>query len=163
MDIVENAKTLLSKIAQDPVMDDSDKLFTHEFVLNCMQDFSKYVEATNRYVFTVHSISELRQNGCISQEEFERRLMTVDTERRGKHNRAIDSCNQLNRLCDRYKIQQICKVDSGNRYAVADFAAQFAMATHGYALNHNYTMDEVVSMMEKDTNLLKHDVLQEEH
>lgn len=121
------------------------------------KNFSSYVLETNNYVFTIHSISELRATNVISQEEFERRLKVTDSSRRGKHNLAIDACNQLNRQCDLYQIPRICDIDTENRAEVADFAARFAMATHGYALNHNYTMDEVVQLLNKDLQILNTD------
>lgn len=83
-------------------------------------------------------------------------MANVDNERRSKHNAAIDACNQLNRLCERYDIPRICNIDTNNRAEVADFAAHFAMASpsHGYALTHNYTMDEVIHSMQNDSRLI---------
>ena len=153
-EIVEKIKNLISAIAADQSLSKEDRLYVQNFVIECCLSFPKYVVATNEYVFVVHSISESRANGDISQDEFERRLKNVDISRRNFHNKAIDSCNQLNRQCEKYGLDKICHIDTQNRSAVADFAANFAMAIHGYALDHNYTMDEVVQKMEKDPRML---------
>ncbi len=161
--IIENTKKLLSTIAQDKNLEKEDIIYMHNFIIENVLCFSNYVTATNEHVYTICSISELRKNNIISQDEFEYKLKTIDTTRRLKHNKAIDSCNQLNRLCDRYNLPHICQIDTTDRYAVANFAAQFAMASHGYALSHNYTMDEVITMLENDPNMLKNKTIFEEY
>lgn len=153
-DLVEKTKLLLSKVSSNPNLSPQDKEEIHQFILGCIRKFSDYVSETNNYVFVIHSISELRGDYVIGQDEFERRLKNADSGRRGKHNLAIDACNQLNRQCDVYSIPRICDIDTNNRAEVADFAACFAMAAHGYALHHNYTMDEVVQKLSKDPRML---------
>lgn len=154
-EITNNIKNLISAVAMDSDKTKEDRLYIQNFIIERCLSFSKYVVATNEYVFTIHSISESRKNGDISQEEFERRLKNIDSHRRDYHNNAIDACNQLNRLCKNYNLDVICHSDTSDRSAIANFAASVALAIHGYALDHNYTMDEVVKEMEKDQNLLK--------
>lgn len=154
-EIINNTKALISAVATNQNQTKEDRLYIQNFITDRLKMFSEYVVATNEYVFTIHSISESRKNGDILQEEFERKLKNIDTKRRDKHNSVIDACNQLNRLCDKYHLERICHTDTKDRSAVANFAANFAMAVHGYALDHNYTMDEVIQQMEKDRNLLK--------
>lgn len=157
--IVDNIKNLFHNVSNDNTLTESDKVAIHSFLIETMNHFSEYVQETNNYVFVVQSISELRLTDSISQEEFERQLKNVDLTRRNKHNIAIDACNQLNRQCDFYHIDKICDIDTTNRLQVADFAAKFAMAVHGYAVDHNYTMDEVLSKMNKDPHLLNTDMI----
>lgn len=151
--IVQRAKNLITAISQDTSKTAEDRLFFQNFVVEKCVSFSEYVVTTNNYIYTVHSISESRKNGDLSQEEFERKLNTVDQIRRSKHNIIIDSCNQLNRLCNTYQIEPICPFDTKDRYQVADFAANMSLVVHGYAINHNYTMDEVITQLDKDTHL----------
>ena len=153
-DVVECTKNLLSCVTHNKDLSNEDIKEIHSFIINTIGKFSNYVHATNDYVYTIHSISELRAEGIIDQSEFERQLSSVDQNRRDKHNAAIDACNQLNRQCDFYNIPRICNIDTNNRAEVADFSAHFAMATHGYALTHNYTMDEVIQKMQKDSRLI---------
>lgn len=152
--LIERVRKLFKCISDDKSLDDEDKKIVHSFVLDTINHFSEYVLATNNYVYTIQSIKELKLSNIIGQDEFERKLKNVDLSRRNKHNIAIDACNQLNRQCDLYGIPRICDIDTSNRVQVADFAAHFSMVTHGYAVNHNYTMDEILQEMEKDVNLL---------
>lgn len=151
--ILDRTKELFQKITEDSTYNTLDKIEIHDFILNCILSFSNYVEATNNHLFTIQSTSILRDGEVIDQSEFERRLLSANRMRREKHNKAIDSCNQLNRLCEKYNIEIICKVDTNNRSDVANFAAHFAMISHGYALQNNYSMDEVVNMMNQNSNI----------
>lgn len=151
--LVNKTIRLLSCITEDKELDNDDKKAIHDFIIERIETFSDYVRATNNHVYTIQSITMLRSGNIIDQDEFERRLKNADTNRRGKHNLAIDACNQLNRQCDIYQIPHICNIDTTNRSEVANFAARFALASHGYALNHNYTMDEVVNLLQNNSKL----------
>lgn len=153
--LINKTMRLLSCIVENEELDNESKKEIHDFIIERIKTFSEYIQATNTHVYTIQSITMLRNGNIIDQDEFERRLKDTDTNRRGKHNLAIDACNQLNRQCDLYQIPRICDIDTKNRAEVANFAAQFAMATHGYALNHNYTMDEVVNMLQQNSELLE--------
>lgn len=146
-------------ISNDIDLSKEDRLYIQNFIIECCLSFPKYVLATTEYVLTIESISNSRINGDISQEEFERRLKAADIGRRNAHNRAIDACNQLNRQCKKYNIENICHADTQNRAAIADFAASFSMAMHGYALDHNYTMDEVVKEVERDIHIFQNKMI----
>ena len=84
--IIENTKKLLSTIAQDKNLEKEDIIYMHNFIIENVLCFSNYVTATNEHVYTICSISELRKNNIISQDEFEYKLKTIDTTRRLKVN-----------------------------------------------------------------------------
>ena len=62
--------------------------------------------------------------GRIEQEEYEFRITRSDQLRRSAHNRAIDACSQLNRLCDRFDVPKFCP-ESTDRHVIADFVGKF--------------------------------------
>ncbi len=157
--LVDNIKKLFHNVSNDNTLTEADKIAVHSFLIETMNHFSEYVQETNNYTFVMQSISELKMSNIISQEEFERQLKNVDFSRRSKHNIVIDACNQLNRQCDFYHINRICDIDTTDRLQVANFAAQFAMIIHGYAVDHNYTMDEVLLKMKKDPHLFNIDTI----
>ena len=146
-EITKRTQDLINTIALDSKLNEDDRLYIQNFIKESCIAFPRYIMATNEYVLTVHSILKSRENGDISQEEFERELENVDTSRRTFHNKAIDACNQLNRLCEKYGLEKICDIETSNRAAVANFTSVFSMAIHEYALNHNYTTAEVIKQI----------------
>lgn len=143
-DIIQNTNNLFKQIIDNPALNLDDKKEIHIFIVHLLKKFSEYIHATNEYVYTLQSITLLRDAGVIDQTEFEYQLKMIDTLRKTKHDAIIDACNQLNRQCDFYNIPRICDINVRDRAIVAKFALDISTITHYYALDHNNTVDEII-------------------
>ena len=66
----------------------------------------------------------LWNSGNLDGDELKRRTTEKDSERTNIHNIVIQSCRQLNRLCKKYGVENICPA-TDDRYEIAVFVGQF--------------------------------------
>lgn len=97
-----------------------------------LDTFREYFNAVYNHVLGSESTRFNFNAGYIDAEKMRDQITRLDSERRSAHDRAIDSCAILNRMCDMYKVKHICpeveKDFSGkvlNREEIADFVGQF--------------------------------------
>ena len=102
MTITELYKTMLENAKND---EDNELV---EFIADQVDVFRKYV----------NSVVEMEIRIPVARFRFAERL---DTNRRKIHERAIDSCRILNRLCDKMGLEAFYPRDLEDRYQVADF------------------------------------------
>lgn len=97
-----------------------------------LDTFRGYFNAVYNHVLGSESARFSFNAGYIDAEKMRDRITELDSDRRRAHDRAIDSCAILNRMCDIYEVKHICpeveKDFSGkvlNREEIADFVGQF--------------------------------------
>ncbi len=95
-----------------------------EIVGKGLESFTKYFNAVYNDVMQSEVNKVLRDTGRIDQEEYERRIIASDQQRRAIHNRAITSCAQLNRYCEQFGVPKFCP-ETDDRHVVADFIGSF--------------------------------------
>lgn len=95
-----------------------DDDFFLQFIEDGVKKLVKYVDAIESMELRI-PILRFR----LETEEFQQAVMTLDADRRMKHNVAIDTCNQLNRLCAANGIEKLFTCDMDDRYAVAEAIA----------------------------------------
>ncbi len=114
---------LVNQIIENEKPEDVD--FFVRYVTDSLSSFTGYFNAVYDDVNGRHINKLLRDDGKISQEEFERRITESDRKRRLAHNVAIDACHGLNRLCDKYGISHICPEDDASREKIAEFIGSY--------------------------------------
>nr|WP_297765766.1 DUF3232 domain-containing protein [uncultured Butyrivibrio sp.] len=133
----ENVSQLV-KAMSEQVKDREEFEARLEIVGKGLESFTKYFNAVYNDVIQSEVNRVLRDTGRIDQEEFERRIMTSDQQRRAIHNRAITCCAQLNRYCEQFGVPKFCP-DTDDRHVVADFIATFVSEV--YQDGQKKTMD----------------------
>ena len=103
-----------------------------EFVDDNVDAFRKYFNAVYEHVEGSAGQQLLFNSGLITGEQLKDRIMKYDADRRSAHNKAIDACAKLNRLCEQYNIEKFCpeiQYDKDgkaiNRAEVADFVGKY--------------------------------------
>ena len=119
----ENVNNLFNRIAEMENVKDAQ--YISEFVQDSLMNFTKYFNAVYKDVLQQRSNRALFDMGRIDKDEYVYRIEENDKARRFAHNIAIDSCNQLNRLCDKYEIPHFCPEKEASRSEVADFIGKF--------------------------------------
>lgn len=114
----------LVKAISDSVTDKQDFAEMVEFIANDLDAFTNYFNKVYNDVIGSEVNKTLRACGRIEQEEYEFRVLQADRLRRSAHNRAIDACSQLNRLCERFDVPKFCP-ESSDRHVIADFVGRF--------------------------------------
>ena len=87
-----------------------------EFIADQVDVFRKYVNSVVEMEIRI-PVARFR----METEDFQRFAERLDTNRRKIHERAIDSCRILNRLCDKMGLEAFYPRDLEDRYQVADF------------------------------------------
>lgn len=119
----EGAVDLIKAISQKE-QNAEDVAYLTDFIVERLESFTNYFNAVYRDVVMAEFSNELRNAGRITQEDYEYRRTVTDRARRMAHDVAIDSCKQLNRLCQKYDVPAICPTED-DRYKVADFIGSF--------------------------------------
>lgn len=120
MKIIEGIKMLCKNaIEDDKYFDSADEAY--EFIFENIQSFVDYA----------NSILEIRKRTaflmqCLEGQNFRDAYSKLDERRTFYHNKSIRALTQLDRLCNIYNIESICKnVDLSDRYAVHDWIGNF--------------------------------------
>lgn len=87
------------------------------------EDMNCYRDYVNQVVETEIIIPVLRFK-VDDVKDYQERVMRLDQIRRIKHERAIDACNQLNRISEKLGLPLFYEGDIQNRYAIADFCLE---------------------------------------
>lgn len=111
-------KTELYKTMLENAKDDEDKELM-EFIVDQIEVFRKYVNSVVEMEIRI-PLERFR----METEDLQRFIERLDTNRRNIHERAIDSCRILNRLCDTMGLEAFYPGDLEDRYQVADFCLE---------------------------------------
>lgn len=102
-----------------------------ELVDEKLDAFRQYFNAVFEHVMGSESNRFLCNAGYMEPDVMRDKNMELDAARRSKHEKAIDACNILNRLCDRHGIEHLCPdVEKDgekcmNRDEIAEFVGYF--------------------------------------
>lgn len=102
---------------------DKDKAM--RFMETKLASFPEYMDVVVRQQ-TLLPIWKMKYDG----QEFRERVQDLDTERRRCHDGAIASVNALNRLSDKLELPPFSRVDTNDRYAVADMISEYVAETY---------------------------------
>lgn len=91
-----------------------------DFLLSRLMAFPQYVNSVIRMEIQT-PIYRSRYEGDTLRYYLEK----LDKDRRAAHEKAIMSCNQLNRLCQSLDLPPFADIDTSDRCQVADFAGVF--------------------------------------
>ncbi len=119
---------LIGQIVKNEKPEDVE--FFVNYVVDSLNSFTGYFNAVCDNTNGMHINKLLRDGGRISQEEFEWRITESDKRRRSAHNVAIDACNGLNRLCDKYGIEHFCPEEGSPREEIAEFIGSYVMEVY---------------------------------
>jgi len=108
-------KTELYKTMLENAKNDEDKELM-EFIVDQIEVFRKYANSVVEMEIRI-PLERFR----METEDLQRFIERLDTNRRNIHERAIDSCRILNRLCDKMGLEAFYPGDLEDRYQVADF------------------------------------------
>lgn len=146
----EKVNNLFNVIAEKENAEDAN--YISSFVQDSLMNFTKYFNTVYRDVLQQRSNKALFDMGRIDRDEYIYRIETNDRARRVAHNVAIDSCNQLNRLCDRYNIERFCPAEEASRTEVADFIGKFVYDYYqeGIHKTAEVNIDKSIENAEKD-------------
>lgn len=111
-------KTELYKTMLKKAKDNEDKELM-EFIVDQIEVFRKYVNSVVEMEIRI-PLERFRMEA----EDLQRFIERLDTNRRNIHERAIDSCRSLNRLCDKMGLEALYPGDLEDRYQVADFCLE---------------------------------------
>ncbi len=130
--------TRLVRAMSEQVKDKEEFEARLEIVGKGLESFTKYFNAVYNDVMQAEVNKVLRDTGRIDQEEYERRIISSDQQRRVIHNRAITSCAQLNRYCEQFGVDKFCP-ETDDRHVIADFIGTFVSEV--YQDGQKKTMD----------------------
>ena len=111
MNIVKKFENLINALPDDPEI--------LEFIEDQMNYFPKYVNSVVAMQIHTNTYSNKTKD-----DNYLAKLKTLDETRRMIHESTISACNILNRQCKINNVELICDIDTSDRYAVADFAAE---------------------------------------
>ena len=132
----------------EPEFIDSDIQFINER----FDSFRKYFNAVYEHVYGGSTALTLVHGGMMSTEKYQDYVMNLDKNRKIMHDRAIDSCAQLNRQCDMYGIEHLCpEVEFDpinnekcvNRGEIADFVGRYVYSVFQQG-REGRTMDQLI-------------------
>ncbi|MCM1295892.1 MAG: DUF3232 domain-containing protein [Muribaculaceae bacterium] len=97
------------------------------FISDRLDRFPAYVNSvvrmqTNMNIWTAQYLGE--------PEKFQYHVKQADTGRRLAHDSAIDSINQLNRLCEKHGLDKFMDVDTSDRHACAEAIGDYVSAMY---------------------------------
>lgn len=132
----------------EPEFIDSDIQFINER----FDSFRKYFNAVYEHVYGGSTALTLVHGGMMSTEKYQDYVMNLDKNRKIMHDRAIDSCAQLNRQCDMYGLEHLCpevefdQINNQkcvNRGEIADFVGRYVYSVFQQG-REGRTMDQLI-------------------
>ncbi len=117
---LEDYKKMVSKILENE--EPEDRMSMLDFFDERVRYMADYVQAVCDHSMGTNRAYAMMQGGVLDPENYRERVMALDRNRKIKHDVAMDGMNQINRLCDMYKMPHICP-DSSDRYVKANFCA----------------------------------------
>lgn len=139
---LEDYKKLMDGIIKNE--DPEGRVPVLDFVDERVRYMAEYVQAVCDHSMGTARAYAMMQGGVLSPEDYRERVMTLDKNRRNKHDVAMDGMRQINRLCDRYKIPHICP-DGDDRYVKANFCASVTSELFMSGTGRNEKAVEAVS------------------
>lgn len=91
-----------------------------EFVEDQFDAFHKYFNAVYEDICAGETAKVLLSSGRWTTEQYQDKIVSLDQNRRMAHDRAVDACKILNRMCDMHQVEHICP-DKYDRATVADY------------------------------------------
>lgn len=78
-------------------------------------------------------------------EQYQDKIVSLDQSRRMAHDRAVDACKILNRMCDMHKVEHICP-DKYDRATVADYVGNVMQEYYQEGLSKQREKDKQTSL-----------------
>lgn len=91
-----------------------------EFVEDQFDAFRKYFNAVYEDICAGETAKVFLSSGRWTTEQYQDKIVSLDQNRRMAHDRAVDACKILNRMCDMHQVEHICP-DKYDRATVADY------------------------------------------
>ena len=124
------------------IMGEEDEL-VWELLVDNMRAFPEYVNQVYNEAAMV-PIIRFRYEGEVLRSSIE----ALDRNRRMAHNAAINSCNIINRMCDKYGVDRFCiDAEKADRYAVGDFCAKIVRELFAFGTKKDGGIDELIGEM----------------
>ena len=139
---LDNYKKLITAIAEKE-RDAEEVQDMYEFLDERVMRMPEYIQSVSSHVLGSESAIGMMKAGRLSVENYQDRIMSLDSERRSKHDVMLGSMNQLNRMCDNYGVAHICP-DNEDRHLRANFAAAVTMEC--FMTDHGQSRDEIEQM-----------------
>lgn len=127
-------------------MDDAEVV---EFLEERFKHFVDYFNNVYEMVISAEANRRFLDMGKISIEEYQDRMMRLDSSRRSAHEVAIAACAQINRQCDRVNLPHICP-DTTDRYVIADFIGTFVYNIYEEEITKVISMDQAIDAARKN-------------
>lgn len=129
-------------------MDDTEVV---EFLEERFKYFVNYFNTVYEMVISAEANHRFLDMGKISIEEYQDRMMRLDSSRRSAHEVAIAACKQINRQCDAVNLPHICP-DTDDRYLIADFVGSFVYNIYEEEISKNISIDEAIEKARASKN-----------
>lgn len=117
---LDDYKELVGKIIEKE--DPEDREFMLDFLDEKVRSMGEYVQAVCNHSMGTERAYAMMRGGVLDPDECKTRVITLDGIRRSKHDVAMDSMNQINRMCDRFGMKHICP-DDHDRVVRGNFCA----------------------------------------
>lgn len=134
---IEKEKKIIQKLKNTNYeLFDGDKDDALDFISDKLDAFPNYANIVINQQIVTPIIYE-RYEG----QEIRDRIEDLDKKRRSAHEQAIDGLNILNKLSNNLGLEPFAKVDTSDRYKVADFVGEYVSQV--YALGQGKSLDDV--------------------
>lgn len=116
-----------------------------EFVEQQFDAFRKYFNSVYEDVCAGESAKVFLSSGRWTTEQYQDKIVSLDRDRRLAHDRAVDACKILNRMCDSHDIEHICP-DVYDRATVADYVGTIMQEYYQEGLSKQREKDARASL-----------------
>lgn len=99
-------------------------------------------------------------SGRWTTEQYQDKIVSLDQNRRMAHDRAVDACKILNRMCDMHQVEHICP-DKYDRATVADYVGNVMQEYYQEGLSKQREKDKQTSLDTAFDNAKKAEKLDE--
>lgn len=116
-----------------------------EFVEDQFDAFRKYFNAVYEDICAGETAKVLLSSGRWTTEQYQDKIVSLDQNRRMAHDRAVDACKILNRMCDMHQVEHICP-DKYDRATVADYVGNVMQEYYQEGLSKQREKDKQTSL-----------------